>query len=151
MTRFYDIDAANERIPEMRELLTRLRDQRAELVRLRDRVLELHEAQESGTTHPRGESIGPDGVAIEGVGIEEEVRLLRLRMQGVIDQMQATVARIDNWSITLRDIESGLIDFPALVNGRQVCLCWRLGEDDIGWWHELDDGFGGRRLLADLA
>jgi hypothetical protein len=151
VTRFYDIDAANERIPEVRELLTRLRDQRAELVRLRDRVLELHEAQESGTTHPRGESIGPDGVAIEGVGIEEEVRLLRLRMQGVIDQMQATVARIDNWSITLRDIESGLIDFPALVNGRQVCLCWRLGEDDIGWWHELDDGFGGRRRLADLA
>jgi hypothetical protein len=150
VTRFYDIDAANARLPELREMLTVLRDQRAELIRLRDRVLELHEEQEAGTTHTRGDPTGPDGVAVEGIAIEEEVRLLRLRMQGVIDQMQATVARIDGWSITLRDIESGLIDFPALVNGRQVCLCWRLGEDDVSWWHELEDGFGGRRELSDL-
>ena len=52
--------------------------------------------------------------------------------------------------ITLREIETGLIDFPALASGRQIWLCWRLGEDDVEWWHELDDGFAGRRALADL-
>ena len=47
-------------------------------------------------------------------------------------------------------IETGLIDFPALVTGRQVWLCWRLGEGDVDWWHELDEGFGGRRPLSEL-
>ena len=71
-------------------------------------------------------------------------------MQGVIDQMQAGVARIDELGITLREIETGLIDFPALVAGRQVWLCWRLGEGNVEWWHELGDGFGGRQTLAEL-
>src|SRR6476661_248694 len=81
---------------------------------------------------------------------DADLRVLRLRMQGVIDRMQAGVVRIDEMGITLREIETGLIDFPALASGRQICLCWRLGEDDVAWWHELDDGFAGRRALADL-
>jgi len=125
VTTFYDIDAANARLPEVGDLLTLLRDQRAELIRLRDEA------------------------AAEDID-ETELRRFRLRMQGIIDQMQAAVVRIDSLSISLRDIESGLIDFPALVNGRQVCLCWRLGEEEIGWWHELSAGIAGRRLIADL-
>ena len=73
------------------------------------------------------------------------------QVQGVIDQMQAGVARIDELGVTLREIETGLVDFPALVAGRQVWLCWRLGEGDVEWWHELSDGFGGRRPLIELA
>jgi len=65
--------------------------------------------------------------------------------------MQAGVARIDELGVTLREIETGLIDFPALVNGRQVWLCWRLGDDDVAWWHELSEGFSGRRPLAELS
>ena len=51
-------------------------------------------------------------------------------MQGLIDQMAAGVARIDALGLTLRDIEHGLVDFPALVSGRQVWLCWQRGEPD---------------------
>ena len=58
--------------------------------------------------------------------------------------------RAPELGITLREIETGLIDFPALVTGRQVWLCWRLGEDDVEWWHELGDGFGGRQALIEL-
>jgi hypothetical protein len=126
VTTFYDIDAANARLAEMREILSLLRDQRAELIRLRD----LSQAPETD---------------------EADRRRLELRMKGIIDQMQAAVVQIDRWGITLRDIPTGLIDFPALVNGRQVCLCWRLGEDEVGWWHELSAGLAGRRELADLA
>ena len=125
MTTFYDIDEANARIPHVRELLTQLRDERDALIRLRDRSQE------------------PDAD-------DEERRRIHLRMQGIVDQMQAAVVRIDDWSITLRDIQTGLIDFPALVNGRQVCLCWRLGEDEVEWWHELADGFAGRKHLTEL-
>lgn len=134
MTTFYAIDEANARLPELEPILVALRDQRAELIRLRDRVL----AATSG-----GEAAPEDAA--------EELRLLRLRMQGLIDQMQAGVARIDDLGVTLRDIESGLIDFPALAGGRPVCLCWRLGEGPIEWWHEHDAGFSSRRRLIDLA
>jgi hypothetical protein len=64
--------------------------------------------------------------------------------------MQAAVERMDAWDVTLRDIETGLVDFPALVTGRQVWLCWRLGEGDVDWWHELNVGFAGRRRLSEL-
>lgn len=126
MTTFYDIDAANARLVEVRDVLALLRDQRAELIRLRD-------LSRSPDTDPADQ------------------RRIDLRMKGIIDQMQAAVVQIDHWGITLRDIETGLIDFPALVNGRQVCLCWRLGEDEVAWWHELSAGFSGRRELMDLA
>jgi len=167
---FYTIDAANARIPEVRELLLLLRDQRDELVRLRDRLLELRveeaadaAADEAATADDHGGSGGGSGGAPDaGVGppdIEmiddaarpgDEAERIRLRIQGVVDQMQASVARIDAWGITLRDIDSGLIDFPALVTGRQVWLCWRLGEGDLDWWHELNVGLSGRRRLSEL-
>jgi hypothetical protein len=145
VTRFYDLDDANARLPELREILGALRDQRGELIRLRDQVLERQEAVEAGTGRAtEGSADSEDLVS------DDELRLIRLRMQGVIDQMQAGVARIDALGIALRDIESGLIDFPALVSGRQVCLCWRLGEGDVEWWHEMTTGFSGRQPLIDL-
>ena len=85
-----------------------------------------------------------------GPAVADDLRLTRLRMQGLIDQMAAGVARIDELGIALRDIPTGLVDFPALVNGRQVWLCWRRDEDAIHFWHELDSGFGGRRPLIEL-
>jgi len=141
VTRFFDLDEANETLRELCPILVALRDQRAELIRLRDRVLATTPGDESAT-------IGSGSGA--GAEAAENLRLLRMRMQGVIDQMQAGVVRIDELGVTLRDIESGLIDFPALVTGRQVWLCWRLGEGDIAWWHELSTGFEGRQPLTEL-
>jgi hypothetical protein len=71
-------------------------------------------------------------------------------MQGLIDQMQAGVARLVELDITLRDIKSGLIDFPALVSGRPIWLCWRLGEPDVAHWHAQNEGFDSRRPLDEL-
>ena len=47
----------------------------------------------------------------------------------------------------VKDLDSGLIDFPALRKGETVLLCWQLGEDEIAFWHRIDDGFAGRRPL----
>lgn len=137
MARYFDIDDANAALTEVAPLLATLADQRAELIRLRDHSL----ARPSTSGGGAGDDSDPDPA---------ETRRVRLRMQGVIDQMSAAVARIDALGITLRDIERGLIDFPALVSGRQVWLCWQLGEDDIAFWHELETGFGGRRPLIEL-
>ena len=157
MTRFFDLDEANALIPEVRTILEGLRDERGELIRLRDRLLLIEAAADAPAQAPTEANVGGSTRAPEPAEPDEEPagraaerRILRLRMQGVIDQMQAGVARIDELGITLREIETGLIDFPALVTGRQVWLCWRLGEDDVEWWHELGDGFGGRQALIEL-
>lgn len=133
VSRYYAIDEANAALPDVDRILTALRDQRTELVALRDRALTL--------TPDDGEPTADDA---------EEMRLIRLKMQGLIDQMQAGVARLVELEITLRDIPTGLIDFPALVNGRPIWLCWRLGEPEVGHWHRHDEGFGSRRPLAEL-
>jgi hypothetical protein len=49
--------------------------------------------------------------------------------------------------IVVRDVDRGLIDFPAIRDGEEIYLCWELGEDDVSWWHELDAGYGGRQPL----
>jgi hypothetical protein len=152
VTRFFNLDEANELIPQVRTILESLRDERAELIRLRDQVTPITErlASESPAVFQHTPESREPARNADAEKDRSEVRVIRMRMQGVIDQMQAGVARIDALGITLREIETGLIDFPALVAGRQVWLCWRLGEDDIAWWHELGDGFGGRQALVDL-
>jgi hypothetical protein len=134
MSRYYSIDEANAAVPEVERILIALRDQREELIARRDKVVQL--SPEDDTTLP--------------AGVGEQVRLLRLSMQGLIDQMQAGVARLVEMDVTLRDIATGLIDFPALVSGRPIWLCWRLGESDIESWHAHDEGFSSRRPLSDL-
>ena len=47
----------------------------------------------------------------------------------------------------VKDVEQGLVDFPALRSGEEVLLCWRLGEDEIRYWHGVEEGFAGRREL----
>jgi hypothetical protein len=133
VSRFYAIDEANASLPEVERILAALRDQREELIALRDRVVEA--TPDDGEPSP---------------GAAEQIRLLRLGMQGLIDQMQAGVARLVDLDITLREISTGLIDFPALMSGRQIWLCWRLGETDVGHWHRIDEGFASRRPLTEL-
>jgi hypothetical protein len=146
VAQFYTIDAANDRLAELRPLLERLRAQRDDLVRLRDLAVErinAVEARSEGASARAGGTMEPED--------DDELRRIRMRMQGIIDQMHAAVSEIEDWGVTLRDIERGLIDFPALVTGRQVWLCWQLGEGDVEWWHDLTTGFDSRRPLADLA
>jgi hypothetical protein len=134
VSRFYAIDEANAALPEVERILVALRDQRTDLIGLRDRVVEAAPAD--------GETASPEAA--------EQIRLLRLGMQGLIDQMQAGVARLVEMDVTLRDISTGLIDFPALVSGQPIWLCWRLGEAEVGHWHSHDEGFSSRRPLGEL-
>jgi hypothetical protein len=66
------------------------------------------------------------------------------------ERMQAVVDEINEMGILVKDLETGLIDFPAFRHGREVYLCWRLGEDGIGWWHDTDAGFAGRQPIETL-
>jgi hypothetical protein len=69
-----------------------------------------------------------------------EVDALARRLARLVDEIASHGAQV-------KDLDSGLVDFPALRRGETVLLCWQLGEDDIAWWHRVDDGFDGRRPL----
>ncbi len=140
VSRFYALDDANALVPELAIVVARLRDQRDELIGIRDAYRE-----REGVMVRDVMANEPDG------GTDDpELRRLRLRMRGIVDQMQADVAWLDERSIVLRDISTGLLDFPALASGRQVWLCWRLGEPSLLFWHRQDQGFDSRRSIADL-
>jgi len=62
-------------------------------------------------------------------------------------ELQAEAAALAERQIVVRDLDRGLIDFPAVRDGQEVYLCWVDGEPDIAYWHELDAGYGGRREL----
>jgi hypothetical protein len=62
-------------------------------------------------------------------------------------ELQAAAAELDAVEIVVRDLDRGLVDFPALRDGREIYLCWEEGEDEIGYWHETDAGFAGRQPL----
>ncbi len=62
-------------------------------------------------------------------------------------EVRRMLLTIQEAGIVVRDIERGLIDFPAIRDGEEVYLCWELGEDEVAWWHDLDAGYGGRQPL----
>ncbi|HEY1277269.1 MAG TPA: DUF2203 domain-containing protein [Thermoleophilaceae bacterium] len=123
--RHYTLEEATTALPRVVELLARMRSARE---RLGDR--EAREAlSEAGPTNGGG----TPGRTVSEAFLELRESMLELREREIV----------------LRDLDRGLIDFPALRDGREVYLCWEEGEQEIGFWHEPDAGFAGRRPLDD--
>ena len=122
-TRHFTREEANAALPALRRLLQRLRDAKDMLT-----DAEAHEALSDAAPTNGG---GEPGAQV-GEGFLQVRRLLAaLQEQGII----------------IRDIDRGLIDFPTLIDGREVFLCWELGEDSVDWWHGPEEGFSGRQPL----
>jgi hypothetical protein len=62
-------------------------------------------------------------------------------------QLRAALQRLQEAEVVLRDLDRGLVDFPSIRDDREVYLCWVEGEDEIGYWHDLEAGFAGREPL----
>jgi len=62
-------------------------------------------------------------------------------------EMRSALVELQEMEVVLRDLDRGLVDFPAIRDGEEIFLCWEEGENEIGFWHELDAGYGGRRAL----
>ena len=69
------------------------------------------------------------------------------RMVKSFDRLDALIHSIQDAGALIKDINTGLLDFPALKDGREVYLCWKYGEGDIAFWHEIEDGFAGRQSI----
>lgn len=69
-------------------------------------------------------------------------------MQALAREIAGFQRELDALGIELKDPRLGLVDFPSETNGRRIVLCWRLGERDVQYWHEVDAGYAGRQPLA---
>ncbi len=83
-----------------------------------------------------------------GITIQyEAVARLRLEHDRLESQVKDAIEKIQNTGCVVKDLDSGLVDFPSIINNEEVYLCWRLGEDRIRFWHRQDEGFAGRKPI----
>jgi len=73
----------------------------------------------------------------------------RLRYVAVTDHLAELREELEDIGCELKDFEVGLVDFPALRDGREMFLCWKLGEDKIEYWHTVTSGYNGRRPIGE--
>jgi hypothetical protein len=119
----YTRDEARALLPQIRGWLERLNGLRQELERFDKRLSGLAE---------QGSDVG-------GETVNGWIRALA--------DMQEGLAEFQRRRIFIKDLERGLVDFPAIIAGREVFLCWEQDEADIEFWHDLDTGFTGRERL----
>lgn len=88
-------------------------------------------------------------IAIAGGMQVDVVRAARRRAERdkAVQETRDTLAEIEAIGVQIKDLEQGLLDFPCILEGRTVLLCWKLGEKEIGYWHAPEDGFAGRKPL----
>jgi hypothetical protein len=132
--RHFTPEQANAALAEVRPLAEQMVGHRRELGVLVSRRAEL-----STTIAGNGGDLDPGELA---------------RVEAEIGEQAKGVARCANeihgLGAQVKDADEGLVDFPALRGDEEVLLCWKLGEDEIAYWHSLEDGFAGRRPLSDL-
>src|SRR5579871_5350361 len=131
LVRHFTPAEANAALEHVRPLVEQLVAVRAEHIAAIDRQEELERK-----IRGNGGGIPPATLA----EATEEVDALARRLAKLVDE-------INEHGATVKDLDTGLVDFPALRNGETVLLCWQLGEDEIAFWHRTDDGFAGRRPL----
>ena len=71
----------------------------------------------------------------------------RLHRDQNVERLKAAMQKVHELGCVVKDLDIGLVDFPTLFRGEEVCLCWKLGESGIGFWHGMQEGFAGRKPI----
>jgi len=119
----YTREEAQQLLPQLRQWLERLNRLREDLERFEKRLGGI-----TGQGHDAG-----------GGTVNQWIRVLA--------DMQEILAEFQQRQIFIKDLERGMLDFPAVINSREVFLCWELDEEKVEFWHDLDTGFSGREPL----
>lgn len=120
--RYFTVQEANELLPELEPLVGELLERRARVVAMRKQLGDTLDDVQSDVGGPVQSQMVQDFMAIERL-----------------------VHRIRSYGCILKDMNSGLLDFLSERDGREVYLCWRYGEPEVAYYHELHTGFSGRR------
>ena len=129
--RHFTPEEANAALPGVRLLVERMVEHRRAHVEALERQEELE-----GRIRGNGGGIPPAQLADTAAEVERHARELARAVDDIV-----------GLGVEVKDLDEGLVDFPALHRGETVLLCWQLGEDEIGYWHSVEAGFAGRRPL----
>ena len=145
-SRTYTPDLANRTLPLLRSIAQDIRDTALEMERLWVELQAFGDGDPGSKADPTlakeiGEDTGPAG---------ERRRGLAASVAQVQERFGGLMAELDELGIELKDPFRGLIDFRAKRNGREVLLCWQLGEESVAHWHEIDAGYAGRRPMTEF-
>jgi hypothetical protein len=122
----YTLAEARATLPQVKRYMHEIQAARSKILHLRpDALPAIEKAAQNGGCKEAGE------LYVHGTHIERGIK------------------GISELGIVLKDLDMGLVDFLGTRKGRDVFLCWHYGEDDIAYWHEINDGFAGRQLLDD--
>ncbi|MEW5978389.1 MAG: DUF2203 domain-containing protein [Acidobacteriota bacterium] len=124
MNKLFSVEEATTLIPRLRTLLGRIQSERQRMVDFKTVLDPARDGHTKDWGTPRG------GEYIE-----------------ILDSFQAALKEIEDLGVLVKDLEAGLCDFPHWREGRVVYLCWKLDEEKIEWWHDIDAGFAGRQPL----
>lgn len=78
----------------------------------------------------------------------EELELARQKIRGLMEEIERIIGLLEEMGCMVRHIDQGIVDFPALRYGKQVYLCWRVGESEVSFWHDMERGFAGRSRIT---
>ena len=124
MTKLFTVEEANALLPQVRALIEKMFALREEALAMRPEVWPVLE-----------NAIGNGGSRKAGELLE------------TFKKFESIISQLHKLGCELKGIEQGLVDFPAIMHGRQVYLCWQYNEPEIAFWHDIDAGFAGRQPL----
>jgi hypothetical protein len=130
---FFTEEEANDALAVVRPIVERLVSARRRLVHVGERLERV-----SGRVAGNGGGLDP-----------ERVRELHTQAEEAAADVAAAVVELESLGVQVKDLDSGLVDFPAQHPQEEdpVLLCWQLGEDEVSYWHGLEEGFAGRKPL----
>ncbi len=126
----FTVDEANNLLPALQPLMKRVFDHLDFLRKKSEAVI-------------REERLSPNSPNLMERLQENDV-IARL-----IQEVKGLVEEINSYGCVCKGVEQGLVDFPCMLGGEIVFLCWRYGEESISYWHRIEDGFAGRKPLLD--
>lgn len=130
--RYFSLDEANRALVQVAPLLARLKDLHARATSTTERLDALWQRLEAGER------------------VLDDIAELQGRVDAHAHDVTELLGRLEEVGCVLRDVEQGLVDFPARADGTEFYLCWHLGESTIGYWHGVQEGFAGRKPLTTM-
>ncbi len=136
--RYFTVSEANRMIPELESRFGRMLQLHAQIRAAYDRLDEAGFAPEE------------EDFDISPVNADVKVTRDLAELRALMDALRTDLEALHREGCIVKDIGSGLVDWYAEKDGREVFLCWKLGEKSVNFWHELEAGFAGRRPLSEL-
>ncbi len=126
MSKYFTVEEANKTLPLVRRIVTDIVSTHRSML---ERLSELREQDAESAAS-----------AVRRRALEREIEELA-------ETVNRFIGELDEIGALFKGFEEGLVDFYSMLDGRPIFLCWKLGEESIEWWHDLDAGYAGRRPL----